>query len=131
MGAPFVSEPWINELARLGAQLPEVDGATMTVQHEIAGAPDGKVRFFIEWANGRLITAELGKIKEPDVVIAAKAPEALRILGGDLNPDVAYMQGRLKVDGDYRRFLIDLRDWRTSEPYQALVASMADFTDPL
>jgi putative sterol carrier protein len=131
MSAAFVSEPWIAELARLGAQLPVVAGATMSIQHEIAGAPDGKVRFHMQWTDGTLAHAELGKVKEPDIVIQAKAPEALRIISGDLDPDVAYMQGRLKVDGDYRRFLIDLRDWRASEPYQQLIGAMAAFTEPL
>jgi hypothetical protein len=54
--------------------------------------------------------------------------EALRILNGDLSPDVAYMQGRLKVDGNYRRFLVDLRDWRESADYRGLWSAMAAHT---
>ena len=129
MTAPFLSEDWIAELGARGAELPEFEGASLVLQHEIAGAPDGKVRFHLVWENGRLVTAALGKHADPDIVVQAKAPEALRILTGDLSPDVAYMQGRLKVDGAYRRLLVDLRDWRATDAYQDLWAAMADFTD--
>lgn len=128
MSEEFLSEPWLDELARLGALLPLANGVSMVVQHEIAGAPAGKVRFYIEWLNGQIQTAALGKHGEPDIVVQAKAVEALRILTGELSPDVAYMQGRLKVDGDYRRFLVDLRDWRSSSPYRELWSAMAAHT---
>lgn len=128
MAVEFLSEPWLDELARLGGELAVVEGASMVLQHEIAGAPAGKVRFFIEWVDGQVRAASLGKHGEPDIVIQAKAVEALRILTGDLSPDVAYMQGRLKVDGDYRRLLVDLRGWRESADYRGLWSAMAAHT---
>lgn len=129
MAETFLSEGWLAQLARKGAELPEVTGADLVLQHEIAGAPDGKVRFFLEWRSGRLVAAQLGKHANPDVVVQAKAPEAIQLLEGRMDPDVAYMQGRLKVDGDYRRLLIDLREWRSSAPYRALWAAMAEITE--
>ena len=128
MGEVFLSDGWIAALAERGAALPVWPGADVVVQHEIAGAPDGKVRFFLVWEQGQLVRAELGKHPEPDVVIQAKAPDALDMLHRRLSPDVGYMQGRLKVDGEHRKLLIDLRDWRESEPYQAMWAEMAGLT---
>lgn len=124
----FLGESWMAELASRGAELPEAHGVSMVIQHEIAGAPDGKVRFHLVWEDGRLVTAALGKHADPDIVVQAKAPEAMRMLRGELAPDVAYMQGRLKVDGDYRRLLVDLRDWRNSDPYRGLWSAMAEIT---
>lgn len=129
MGAVFLSEDWVAELAAKGADLPAEAEASMVIQHEIAGAPDGKVRFYVVWDQGRIAEAAIGKHAEPDMMVQAKAPEALRILTGDMTPDVGYMQGRLKVDGEYRKLLIDLRGWRASDAYQGLWAHMADFTD--
>ncbi len=129
MGAVFLSEEWVAELARAGAELPPVEGVSMTIQHEIAGAPDGKVRFHLTWTDGVLTEAALGKVPDPQIQVQAKAPEALEILRGEMSPDVGYMQGRLKVDGEHRRLLIDLRDWRAGDPYRALWAHMADFTE--
>lgn len=124
----FLSEAWLAELAERGRGLPEADGPDMVIQHEIAGAPDGKVRFTTEWRGGRLSSARLGKHPDPDVTIQAKAPDAVRVLRGELSPEVAFMQGRLKVDGDYRRLLVDLREWRHSAPYRQLWSDMADLT---
>ena len=129
MSEPFLSEGWVAALAERGAALPEVPGADLVLQHEIAGAPDGKVRFHLEWRNGQLATAAIGKHAEPDVMVQAKAPDALRVLRGELSPDVAFMQGRLKIDGAYRTLLIDLREWRLSEPYRELWNAMAELTD--
>lgn len=126
--AVFLSEEWIAELARVGAEMPAAEGVSMSIQHEIAGAPDGKVRFHLVWTDGVLTEAALGKIAGPDISVQAKAPEALKILTGDMSPDVGYMQGRLKVDGDHRRLLIDLREWRAGEAYQGLWSHMADIT---
>lgn len=126
----FLSTPWLEALRAHGADLPEVDGVDIVIQHEITGAPDGKIRFYLEWVAGQLAAAEFGKHDDPDVVLQAKAPEALKAIRGEMSLDVGYMQGRLKVDGDYRRLLIDFRDWRTSEPYMKLWATMAELTTP-
>lgn len=128
MPEPFLSEAWIAALADQGAALPTEPGVNLVIQHEISGAPDGKVRFHLVWKDGRLEAAELGKHPEPDIMVQAKAPEALRVLRGELSPEAAFMQGRLKVDGAYRMLLVDLRQWRESGPYRALWEHMADVT---
>ncbi len=128
---PLVSEAWVAALAAKGAGLPEFVGVDLVVQHEVAGAPDGKVRFYLVWANGQVQDAAIGKHPDPDVLIAVKATEAIKLLNGEISADVAFMQGRLKVDGDYRRFLLELRDFRESEPYRVLWSEMAQLTQPL
>ena len=124
----FLSDAWLAALAERGAALPACEGVDLIVQHEITGAPDGKVRFVIEWRQGQIARAEPGKADAPDCIVAAKAADAVRVLNGALAPEVAWMQGRLKIDGDYRAMLIDLDGWRRSEPYRALSAEMAALT---
>ncbi len=128
MSEVFLSEGWLAELAARGARLPEAPGVDMVVQHEVAGAPDGKVRFWVDWRDGRITDVRLGKHPEPDIYIQAKAADALRMVEGELSADVGFMQGRLKVDGDYRKLIIDLRDWRTSDEHRAMCAAMAELT---
>lgn len=124
----FLTDEWFVELATRGAALPEFPGADLVVQHEIVGAPDGKVRFVTEWRDGRLVRAEAGKVADPDCIVQAKAADALTVLAGTLEPEVAWMQGRLKIDGAYRTMLVDLLAWRRSEPYRALWREMAALT---
>ncbi|MGI9622826.1 MAG: SCP2 sterol-binding domain-containing protein [Acidimicrobiales bacterium] len=128
MAVTFLSAEWLETLVAEAEGLPEVDGVDLTVQYEVAGAPDGKVRFFLEWRSGRLAEAALGKNADAEVFIQVKSPDALRLLNGELDADVAYMQGRLKIDGEYRKFVVDHRDWRRSDAQRELWARMAELT---
>ena len=53
------TEDWLNSLKKLGSELPAID-LTITCQYEISGAPQGKVRYYIEIENGKVTDAELG-----------------------------------------------------------------------
>lgn len=121
----FLSEEWMAELAAQGAKLPKVDGIDMVIQHEIAGAPGGKVRFYTVYKDGQLTEAAIGKSGDATIQVRAKAAEALKLLNGEMSSDVGFMQGRLKVDGNYRQLMVDYRDYRSSKPYRALWAHMA------
>ncbi len=126
---PFLTDDWLSELASRGGALPDFEGASIVCQHEIDGAPDGKVRFYAVWQSGRLAGVAKGKHVAPDCMIAAKAADALAVLRGDVELEVSFMQGRVKVDGDYRRLLVDLRSWRASDPLRSLCVAMAEITD--
>jgi predicted lipid carrier protein YhbT len=124
----LLSDEWLAQLAQRGAELPEVEGASMVCQYEIAEAPEGKVRFYLVWSNGRLVEAAKGKHKASDTMFAAKAADFVEVLDVTKEAEVAFMQGRLKVDGDYRRWLVDLVDWRTHPDLVALWKEMVRLT---
>lgn len=128
MGEIFLNEGWLAELSEKGATLPITVYVNLVLQYEVADLPNGKERFFIEYRDGQIKDAQLGKHTAPDIFIEMKASTVDMILSGQISVEVAYMQGRLKIQGDYKRFLIDLREWRSSEAYVAMWAGMADFT---
>lgn len=64
-----------------------------TLTYVVTGGPDGEARFEVE-APG-----------DGQLVLAARHEDWTRITGGELDPSVAYMQGRLKVSGDMAVFL--------------------------
>ena len=49
MGAVFLSEEWVAELAAQGAELPAEADASMVIQHEIAGAQRYGSRSMSRW----------------------------------------------------------------------------------
>jgi len=49
------TEGWLKLLKELGSELPSID-LTITCQYEISGAPQGKVRYYIEIENGSTCT---------------------------------------------------------------------------
>ena len=110
----------MEELRRLGKELPEVKGASISCQHEISGTPEGKIRFYTIWDDGVLSEVDTGKLDNPDCILLAKYEHALDILHGRNKAGAAFMQGDLKVDGDYKKLLVDLHEWRRSAEYRKL-----------
>jgi hypothetical protein len=125
----FLSDEWLDELDRRGRELPSCEAATIVCQHEISGAPEGKVRFYVVWDQGRLVEVAKGKHASPDCSLSASAADALSVLSGETEAEVAFMQGRLKVEGDYRLWMVDLAAWRAGEPMARLCRELAELTD--
>ncbi|MEC7715798.1 MAG: hypothetical protein VYC14_07600, partial [Actinomycetota bacterium] len=70
------TEDWLNLLKKLGSGLPPID-LTITCQYEISGAPQGKVRYYIEIQNGKVTDAELGKHPSPNCSVSTTYKEVL------------------------------------------------------
>ena len=75
--------------------------------------------------NGRVAALRVGKSDAPDVVISLGYDVALRILRGEMSSDAGYMNGALKVEGAYERWMLELRPARLAA-VDALAAVMAD-----
>ncbi len=125
--ADFLSDEWVDGLRMLGGELPPMQGASVSCQHEISGTPEGKVRFYTVWIDGVLSDVAKGKLDDPDCLISAKYENAKEILSGVNTAEAAFMQGDLKVEGDYKKFLIDLHGWRQSPEYKKLWKDLGSF----
>ena len=129
MSARYLSDDWFAAVAALGAELPEIDGLDAVVDIEVAGSPDGKVRYHEVWNSGRLVEVASGKAEASDVQFVFKYPDAVAHVRGDIADDVAFMQGRFKIDGAYERWLYEFRPVVGSESYRAFRESVAQSTD--
>lgn len=79
-----------------------LEKAIAMLEAKIGAAFDGRAKFVLTGAGVILldpqgIRAEDG---EADVTLTAEVETFRAILEGETNPTVAYMQGRLKVDGN-------------------------------
>jgi len=48
-------------------------------------------------------SATPGRIEEPDVTISMEAADFIKMVRGELQPIVAFMQGKLKLQGDMNK----------------------------
>ena len=103
------SEGWLQAVLAAAEVLPVVPGCSVTVRIDISGGPEGPCRLGAVVTDGRLVGLGSGRPADPDCTISCSAADAQGILGGHLDPAVAYMQGRLKIDGAYERVLFGLR----------------------
>ena len=107
--AEFLTTAWV-ELVE-----PELAGLTERVQLVVSGGPDGDVH--------------LGAVgDEPALVLTTTAPAARAMLDGTLDPNVAYMQGRLKTAGD-SALLLRLLPGTRSEAFTERRRKLQSLTD--
>ena len=66
----------------------------------VVGGPDGDVKFHLAGDD-----VGVGALADADVVFTATYADATAIVRGELQPSVAFMQGRLKTAGDPGRLL--------------------------
>ena len=124
----LLSDEWLELVRERAAALPERPGVSLVMQHVVSGSPAGKVQCGVEVRDGRLVSCTIGKRADATCTVTWTYADALAALrGADL--DVAFMRGSLKIDGDYRRFLLDLRSVFGTPEGTAFLAAVRDATD--
>ena len=125
---PLLSDGWLSAVYAAATRLPEVPGCSVTARVEVSGGAAGTRRFGVVIVDGRLVELSPGRLAEPDCTVSCAAADARDMLGGRLDPAVAYMQGRLKVDGAYERVLFGLRPLLDGEAFGTFAAEVAALT---
>ena len=119
------TEEWLKTLKQLGSELPSMD-LTVTCQYEISGAPQGKVRYYIDIQKGKITDAELGKHPSPNCSISTTYKEVSSILQQEKSVEASFMQGNFKIDGEYEKYLLTMNAIRATKEWdnmqQALIS---------
>ncbi len=126
--AKWLSVEWFDETRALAADQPERPGLSARMQFEVTGGPDGEVRYYWVLEDGRLVASAPGPIDEPDVTLTTSWKDAVAIQRGDLDPNVAFMRGTMKVAGSMGLMLSLLPVTNTPE-YQDLRRRIAEITE--
>ena len=111
------TEEWLKTLKQLGSELPSMD-LTVTCQYEISGAPQGKVRYYIDIQEGKITDAELGKHPSPNCSISTTYKEVSSILQQEKSVEASFMQGNFKIDGEYEKYLLTMNVIRSTKEWQ-------------
>jgi putative sterol carrier protein len=92
---------WVDAYLAAQQQRPAADGASGTVVVTIDGGRKNKVVFTEHLADGRATAVTDGPPDgTPDLELVVPADLAAAVFGGEVDPAVPFMQGRLKVAGD-------------------------------
>ena len=109
----WLSAEWFDETRALAADQPERPGLSARLQYEITGGPDGDISYYWVLEDGRLRDSALGAVDDPDVTLTLVWDDAVAVQRGDLDPNVAFMQGRMKVSGSMDMLLVLLAEAAT------------------
>jgi hypothetical protein len=116
--ARFLSDEWIDVVR--GAA-PNV--GAMKLECSVTGGPDGEVK--LHAVDGDVAFGALGGA---DVSLTVPYPEAVAIARGELEPTVAFMQGRMKTAGDPGK-LLDLLEATATPAFRAGLERVASSTE--
>ena len=125
--AKYLTQEWLDEARELAKGQPERPGASATMQYVITGGPDGEVRYYWVLKDGKLLESHLGKIDDPELTLTLSYDDAVLVQQGELDPNAAFMQGRMKVTGDMAK-LLQLMPLTMSPEYQALQGQIREIT---
>ncbi|MGI9585202.1 MAG: SCP2 sterol-binding domain-containing protein [Acidimicrobiia bacterium] len=107
--AKFLSEDYFSAAsdalnADAGFQNARANG-DLSVQFDVAGGPDGDITYSLGIADGKADT-ELGPLDGADVTVSSDYQTSQDISKGELNVQMAFMTGKIKVGGNIAKIMM-------------------------
>ncbi len=124
----WLTQEWFDEQTRLAEDQPERPGASARMQYVVTGGPDGDVRFYWILEDGKLIENKLGTLDDPELTLTQSYEDAKKIQTGELDAQAAFMQGRIKAEGNMAK-LLALMPITNSPEYRALQERIREITE--
>ena len=129
MTVRWLTEDWFEAVAAEGASIVGPPTLTGAVVVEVTGGAEGDAVGHAVFTDGRLADSGPGPVPAPDVTLTLSDADARAVLSGELDPAVAFMQGRMKVAGDMGRVL-DLLALSATDDLRSLRSRVALLTGP-
>ena len=124
----FLSDAWWVELAERVVGLSAGDARNGSVGCVVTASPHGKVQFSIAIVDNRVDELVPGVRGDADVTATWRYPDAVDQFTGALDPDVAYMTGRCKLEGDYAWYLYGARSLFHSAGWTEVLNDLAELS---
>jgi putative sterol carrier protein len=128
--AKYLTQEWLDEVVRLGQSFPERAGATARMQYRVTNVPERRDDCWFYWIveNGRLRDAKLGQDDDADFTMVVSYADNRLVQEGSLDPNAAFMQGKMKVTGDMAK-LMALMPLTASPEYKAIQDQIREVTE--
>jgi putative sterol carrier protein len=109
MAVKFLSEDWAREVTSLVRQFEPltkaIKGQNFAIQQVVTDVPDrGEVKWFARSVDG-VPESALGEVENPDATITQTYDIAVALDKQELNPQAAFMQGKIKITGNLMKLL--------------------------
>ena len=109
--AKFLTKEWMEALVSTVNQDENFTSATATVdltlQFEVTDAPDGAEGTYYLVIKEGTLGAGPGPADEPDATISNDYETAVAISKGELNTQMAFMTGKMKVSGNMAKIMMN------------------------
>lgn len=126
--AKYLTQEWLDEGRKLAESQPERPGASAKMQYVVTGGPEGDIKYYWVLENGKLVDSRLGEIDDADFTLTLSYADSVAIQKGELDPNAAFMQGRMRVTGNMGK-LMQLMPLTNSPEYKALQEQIRAITE--
>lgn len=126
--AKYLTQEWLDESRKLAEDQPVRPGATAKMQYAVTGGPEGDVKYYWVLEDGKLLDSQLGEAPDADFTLTMSYDDARKVQQGELDPNAAFMQGRMKVSGNMAK-LMSLLPLTNSPEYRALQEQIREITE--
>ena len=135
MPYPFLSDEWMDAARAIrekyADEVPAVE-AVLKINQVIQDVPfgDGEVEAYLDTSSGAVVM-ELGSLDDPDVTITTDYPTA-KALFVDQDPAIAmqaFMNGKVKVQGDMMKLMAMQTALPTNEASEQIAQEIKDITE--
>jgi len=127
--AAFLTDEWFALVRDAAASWPSRPGVDAALQWVVAAAPAGKTQFVVRVVDGRMTEIVMGKRDPVDCTLQCPYALAVALARGEVDRDVAYMRGDLKIDGDYVAYILRLHPLLESDEFVKTCQSLRDVTE--
>jgi len=124
----YLTQPWLDAQKELAQTFPHREGATARMQYVVTGGPEGDVKYYWVLENGSLLESSLGQDPDADFTLTLSWDDSVKMQKGDLDPNAAFMQGRMKVTGNMGK-LMSLLPLTQSKEYKDIQENIRKVTD--
>lgn len=126
----YLTQEWLDAQRELAQEFPERAGATARLQYQVAGTPTGDVHYYWVVENGKLRESTLGDDPDAEITLSMSYEDSVKMQRGELDPNAAFMQGRIKVvPGSNMGKLMSLLPLTKSAEYKAIQSKVNDITE--
>jgi alkyl sulfatase BDS1-like metallo-beta-lactamase superfamily hydrolase len=126
--ATWLTQEWLDEQTKLAQSQPERPGASARMQYVVTGGPDGEIRYYWVLEDGRLVENRLGSLDDAELTLNLIYEDAKKIQTGEMDEQAAFMQGRIKVEGNMAK-LMALLPITSSPEYRDLQEKLRAITE--
>ena len=124
----WLTQEWMDEQTKLAESQPERPGASARMQYVITNGPEGDIKYYWVLEDGHLRENQLGVLDDAELTLTQSYEDAKKVQQGELDEQAAFMQGRVKVEGNMAK-LMALLPITSSPEYRELQDKIRAITE--